>query len=30
MNPVLKTIAERRAVRSYEARSVPKDIINNM
>jgi nitroreductase len=30
MNPVLKTIAERRAVRSYEARSVPKDIINKI
>ncbi|MDH5768339.1 MAG: nitroreductase [Nitrospirota bacterium] len=27
MNPVLQTIAERRSVRSYEPRPVPKDII---
>jgi nitroreductase len=30
MNPVLKAIAERRAVRSYESRPVPKDIINKI
>jgi hypothetical protein len=30
MNPVLKAIAERRAVRSYEFRPVPKDIINKI
>lgn len=30
MNPVLKAIAERRAVRSYESKPVPKDIISKI
>ncbi|MEW6675285.1 MAG: nitroreductase [Nitrospirota bacterium] len=30
MNPVLKAIAERRAVRSYEPKPVPEDIINKI
>ncbi|MEW6215310.1 MAG: nitroreductase family protein, partial [Nitrospirota bacterium] len=30
MNEVLKAISERRAVRSYESRKVPKDIINKI
>jgi nitroreductase len=30
MNPVLKAITERRAVRSYEPKPVPKDIINRI
>ena len=30
MNPVLKAIAERRAVRSYESRPVPKDVIKKI
>lgn len=30
MNPVLKAIEERRAVRSYESKSVPRDIINKI
>jgi nitroreductase len=30
MNPVLKAIAERRAVRSYESKPVPREIINKI
>ncbi|MEW6067012.1 MAG: nitroreductase [Nitrospirota bacterium] len=30
MNPVLKAIAERRAVRNYEPKSIPKDIIEKI
>jgi nitroreductase len=30
MNPVLKAIAERRAVRSYESKPIPREIINKI
>jgi nitroreductase len=30
MNPVLKAIAERRAVRSYDSKPVPREIINKI